>query len=285
MLDVILDTTIDALKILPFLFLTYIVMEYIEHKMSEKTKTLIQKSGKVGPLYGGILGILPQCGFSAAASNLYVARIITLGTLIAVYLSTSDEMLPILISEQVSVGIIIKILLLKAFIGILAGFIIDFVLRKKEKQTENIKHLCEHEHCHCNEKNILISALKHSLNIFIFIYITSFLLNLFFSYIGEETLASFILNKPIISELLAGIVGLIPNCAASVVITELYINGVISLGAMMSGLLVGAGVGLLILFRINDNLKENLKITLLLYLIGVVAGILIELSGISVFFT
>lgn len=285
MLDVILDTTIDALKILPFLFLTYIVMEYIEHKMSEKTKTLIQKSGKVGPLYGGILGILPQCGFSAAASNLYVARIITLGTLIAVYLSTSDEMLPILISEQVSVGIIIKILLLKAFIGILAGFIIDFVLRKKEKQTENIKHLCEHEHCHCNEKNILISALKHSLNIFIFIYITSFLLNLLFSYIGEETLASFILNKPIISELLAGIVGLIPNCAASVVITELYINGVISLGAMMSGLLVGAGVGLLILYRINDNLKENLKITLLLYLIGVVAGILIELSGISVFFT
>lgn len=285
MLDVILDTTIDALKILPFLFLTYIVMEYIEHKMSEKTKTLIQKSGKVGPLYGGILGILPQCGFSAAASNLYVARIITLGTLIAVYLSTSDEMLPILISEQVSVGIIIKILILKAFIGILAGFIIDFVLRKKEKQTENIKHLCEHEHCHCNEKNILISALKHSLNIFIFIYITSFLLNLLFSYIGEETLASFILNKPIISELLAGIVGLIPNCAASVVITELYINGVISLGAMMSGLLVGAGVGLLILFRINDNLKENLKITLLLYLIGVVAGILIELSGISVFFT
>ena len=285
MLDVILDTTIDALKILPFLFLTYIVMEYIEHKMSEKTKTLIQKSGKVGPLYGGILGILPQCGFSAAASNLYVARIITLGTLIAVYLSTSDEMLPILISEQVSVGIIIKILLLKAFIGILAGFIIDFVLRKKEKQTENIKHLCEHEHCHCNEKNILISALKHSLNIFIFIYITSFLLNLLFNYIGEETLASFILNKPIISELLAGIVGLIPNCAASVVITELYINGVISLGAMMSGLLVGAGVGLLILFRINDNLKENLKITLLLYLIGVVAGILIELSGISVFFT
>ena len=284
MLDVILDTTIDALKILPFLFLTYIIMEYIEHKMSKKTKTLIQKSGKVGPLYGGILGILPQCGFSAAASNLYVARIITLGTLIAVYLSTSDEMLPILISEQVSVGIIIKILLLKAFIGILAGFVIDFVLRKKEKQTENIKHLCEHEHCHCNEKNILVSALKHSLNIFIFIYITSFLLNLLFSYIGEETLAGFILNKPIISEFLAGIVGLIPNCAASVVITELYINGIISLGAMMSGLLVGAGVGLLILFRINDNLKENLKITLLLYLIGVLSGILVEISGISVFF-
>ena len=178
MLDVILDTTIDALKILPFLFLAYVAMEYMEHKMSQKTKDLIQKSGKVGPLYGGLLGILPQCGFSVAASNLYVGRIITLGTLISVYLSTSDEMLPILISEQVPIWTIIKILLLKAFIGIVAGFIVDFVLRKKEKQKENITHLCEHEHCHCNEKNIFISALKHSINIFIFIYITSFLLNL-----------------------------------------------------------------------------------------------------------
>ena len=284
MLDVILDTTIDALKILPFLFLAYVAMEYMEHKMSQKTKDLIQKSGKVGPLYGGLLGILPQCGFSVAASNLYVGRIITLGTLIAVYLSTSDEMLPILISEQVPIWTIIKILLLKAFIGIVAGFIVDFVLRKKEKQKENITHLCEHEHCHCNEKNIFISALKHSINIFIFIYITSFLLNLLFHYVGEEALAGFILNKPIIGEILAGIVGLIPNCAASVVITELYINGIISLGAMMSGLLVGAGVGLLILFKINDDIKENLKITLLLYLIGVISGILIELSGISAFF-
>lgn len=283
MIDVILDTTIDALKILPFLFLAYVAMEYMEHKMSQKTKDLIQKSGKVGPLYGGLLGILPQCGFSAAASNLYVGRIITLGTLIAVYLSTSDEMLPILISEQVPIWTIIKILLLKAFIGIVAGFIIDFVLRKKEKQKENITHLCEHEHCHCNEKNIFISSLKHSINIFIFIYITSFLLNLIFHYVGEEALAGFILNKPIIGEILAGIVGLIPNCAASVVITELYINGIISLGAMMAGLLVGAGVGLLILFKINEDIKENLKITLLLYLIGVISGILIELSGISVF--
>ena len=284
MLDVILDTTIDALKILPFLFLAYVAMEYMEHKMSQKTKDLIQKSGKVGPLYGGLLGILPQCGFSVAASNLYVGRIITLGTLISVYLSTSDEMLPILISEQVPIWTIIKILLLKAFIGIVAGFIVDFVLRKKEKQKENITHLCEHEHCHCNEKNIFISALKHSINIFIFIYITSFLLNLLFHYVGEEALAGFILNKPIIGEILAGIVGLIPNCAASVVITELYINGIISLGAMMSGLLVGAGVGLLILFKINDDIKENLKITLLLYLIGVSSGVLIELSGISAFF-
>lgn len=298
MLDVLLDTTIDALKILPFLYITYLIMEYIEHKMSEKTKDTIKKAGKVGPLYGGILGILPQCGFSAAASNLYVGRIITLGTLIAVYLSTSDEMLPILISEQVSIVLILKILFLKAVIGVIAGFIIDLFIRIFEKKkdashdtkheehehSDEIAHLCEHEHCNCNEKNIFTSALKHSLNIFLFIYITSFLLNTFFHFIGEDALANFILNKPIIGELLAGIVGLVPNCAASVVITELYLKNVISLGAMMSGLLVGAGVGLLVLFKINDNIKENLKVTALLYAIGVIAGILIELSGISTLF-
>lgn len=298
MLDVLLDTTIDALKILPFLYITYLIMEYIEHKMSEKTKDTIKKAGKVGPLYGGILGILPQCGFSAAASNLYVGRIITLGTLIAVYLSTSDEMLPILISEQVSIVLILKILCLKAIIGVIAGFVIDLFIRIFEKKkdashdtkheehehSDEIAHLCEHEHCNCNEKNIFISALKHSLNIFLFIYITSFLLNTFFHFIGEDALANFILNKPIIGELLAGIVGLVPNCAASVVITELYLKNVISLGAMMSGLLVGAGVGLLVLFKINDNIKENLKVTALLYAIGVIAGILIELSGISTLF-
>lgn len=146
MLDVLLDTTIDALKILPFLYITYLIMEYIEHKMSEKTKDTIKKAGKVGPLYGGILGILPQCGFSAAASNLYVGRIITLGTLIAVYLSTSDEMLPILISEQVSIVLILKILCLKAVIGVIAGFVIDLFIRIFEKKKmhhmiQNMKNM------------------------------------------------------------------------------------------------------------------------------------------------
>ena len=169
MLDVLLDTTIDALKILPFLYITYLIMEYIEHKMSEKTKDTIKKAGKVGPLYGGILGILPQCGFSAAASNLYVGRIITLGTLIAVYLSTSDEMLPILISEQVSIVLILKILCLKAVIGVIAGFVIDLFIRIFEKKkdashdtkheehehSDEIAHLCEHEHCNCNENKFV----------------------------------------------------------------------------------------------------------------------------------
>ena len=301
-IDILLDTGIDALKLLPFLFITYLIMEYIEHKTGNKTKSIIKKSGKWGPILGALLGVVPQCGFSAAAANLYAGKVITLGTLIAIFLSTSDEMLPILISEQISVIKILKIILIKALIGIIAGFLIDFILRKRENKIlekstvdntkhehehsseENISHLCEHEHCHCDEKNILISALKHSINIFIFIYITSFLLNTLFHFVGEETLGNFILNKPIIGELLAGLVGLVPNCAASVVITELYLKNVISLGAMMSGLLVGAGVGLLVLFKINDNIKENLKITALLYTIGAVAGTFIEFSGISMFF-
>jgi hypothetical protein len=191
-------------------------------------------------------------------------------------------MLPIFISEQISVISILKIILLKAGIGIIAGFLIDFILRKKEKAEEKITSICEKEHCHCDKKNIFISALKHSINIFIYIYIFSFILNTVIHLIGEETLGNLILSKPIIGNLLAGIVGLIPNCAASVVITELYIKQIISLGTMMSGLLVGAGVGLLVLFRINNNIKENLKIAALLYTVGVVAGIIIEFSGLII---
>jgi hypothetical protein len=199
-----------------------------------------------------------------------------------VFLSTSDEMLPIFISEQVSAISILKIILLKAVIGIIVGFLIDFVLRKKEKAEEDIKSICEKEHCHCDKKNIFISALKHSISIFVYIYIFSFIINILIHFIGEETLGNFILNKPIIGNLLAGLVGLIPNCAASVVITELYIKQIISLGTMMSGLLVGAGVGLLVLFRINKNIKENIKITALLYAIGVASGIVIGFSGLII---
>ena len=177
-LEVLLDTGIDALKLLPFLFITYLIMEYIEHKTGDKTKNIIKKSGKWGPVFGAILGIFPQCGFSAAAANLYAGRVITLGTLIAIFLSTSDEMLPILISEAAPIDIILKILATKLVIGIIAGVVIDFVgqafKKKKEKQeneeaVEEIGHMCEHEHCHCEKEGILKSSIKHTLNIFIFI--------------------------------------------------------------------------------------------------------------------
>ena len=256
-------------------------MEYIEHKTKEKTKETIKKSGKIGPLVGGILGIFPQCGFSVSATNLYAARVITLGTLIAVYLSTSDEMLPIFISEAVSIDVILKILGVKLLIGIIAGFAIDFVLRlrNKDKEEEKIVDLCEKDHCHC-ENGIIKSSLKHTLNIFIFILIISLVMHIIIHLIGEDAIASIVLNKPIIGPIIAGLIGLIPNCAASVILTQMYLENLISAATMMSGLLVGAGVGLAVLFKTNKGIKENLKIVGLLYSIGVISGIILEFTGI-----
>ena len=283
MLEIIEDTLIDSIKLLPFLFITYLIMEYIEHKTKDKTKEAIKRSGRFGPLIGGVLGIFPQCGFSVSATNLYAARVITLGTLISVYLSTSDEMLPIFISEAVPISTILKILGVKLIIGIVAGFIIDLVMRlinKGKQEKEKITDLCEKEHCHC-EKGIVKSALKHTINIFIFILIITFLLNIIIYLIGEDTIAGFLRNQPIFGPVIAGIIGLIPNCASSVILTQMYLENVISAATMISGLLVGAGVGLAVLFKTNKGIKQNLKITALLYLIGVISGILIELIGIQ----
>lgn len=275
MLDIILDTLIDGAKLLPFLFLTYLAMEYLEHHTGEKTRNMVQKAGRLGPLIGGVLGAVPQCGFSAAASNLYAGRVITLGTLISIYLSTSDEMLPILIAEKADMSLIGRILLAKVLVGATAGFLIDLFYHDAHTEQEHIHEMCEHEHCHC-EKGIFRSALNHTLQIIFFILVISFGLNLVLHFMGEDVLAGLILNRPVLGPVLAGIVGLIPNCASSVVITQLYLQGVISVGAMMSGLLVGAGVGLLVLFRVNHHKWENLRIVGLLYSIGVVAGIVVE---------
>lgn len=284
MLDVILDTLIDSIKLLPFLFITYLLMEYIEHKMKHKSKETIQKSGKWGPFFGSLLGIFPQCGFSVSATNLYAGRVITLGTLIAVYLSTSDEMLPIFISEAVSPIIILKILAIKLVIGMIAGFIIDLVINvlTKNKIKENIEQVCEEEHCHCNENGILKSSIHHTLNIFVYIIIISFIINTIVHFIGEEAIANLLLNKTIIGPLVSALIGLIPNCAASVIITNMYLQKVISFGSMMAGLLTGAGIGLAVLFKTNNEIKENIKIVVLLYSIGVIVGIVIDTLGIMI---
>lgn len=283
MLEIISETLIDSIKLLPFLFITYLIMEYIEHKTSQKAKNTIKKSGKFGPAVGSILGIFPQCGFSVSATNLYAARVITLGTLISVYLSTSDEMLPIFISEAVPISVILKILGIKLIIGIIAGFTIDFILRLRNKtnvEEEKIIDLCEKEHCHC-EHGIIKSALKHTINIFVFIIIISLIINILIHFIGEDVIANFLQNKPIIGPIISGLIGLIPNCASSVIITQMYLENVISVGTLISGLLVGAGVGLAVLFKMNKGVKENIKIITLLYGIGVISGIVIELLGIN----
>lgn len=281
MIDMILDTVIDAIKLLPFLFITYLIMEYIEHKTGEKTKNIIKKSGKFGPFFGSILGIFPQCGFSAAGANLYGGKVITLGTLVAIFLSTSDEMIPVLISEAAPISLMLQIIAIKLAIGILVGFGIDLIgnlIKRKQKEEvveEEIGNICEHEHCHC-EEGILPSAIKHTLHIFFFILIISFAINMIIYWIGEENLSNLILNMPVIGPIIAGLVGLIPNCAGSVILTQLYLGQVISFGSMIGGLLVGSGIGILILFRINKDMKENLKILGLLYGIGVVCGIMID---------
>lgn len=276
--EIVEHTLIDSVKILPFLFITYLLMEYIEHKTSNKVKQVIEKSGKLGPLLGGLVGIVPQCGFSVSATNLYAARVISLGTLISVYLTTSDEMLPILISENISATTILSILGIKLVIGVLAGFIIDFVLRKlnKNKLEEKIVDICEHEHCHC-ENGIVKSALKHTINIFIYVFIFTLVLNGIIELIGEDTISNFVSQNVILGPIIAGIIGLIPNCASSVILTQLFVENVISMPILISGLCVNAGVGLLVLFKINKNLKENLKIVGLLYAIGVISGIVLEI--------
>ena len=279
MLDILKDTVIDSIKLLPFLFIAYLIMEYIEHKISEKSKEKIKKSGKFGPAIGSLFGIFPQCGFSVVATNLYAARIITLGTLIAVYLSTSDEMLPILISKAVPINIIIGILAVKFVIGVIYGFLIDLFLRtfKKGKvQEEKIVDLCEEEHCHC-ENGIVKSALKHTINVYIYIFILTLIINIIVGFVGEDTLKNFMTQTSIFEPIIASLIGLIPNCASSVIITELYLSGIISFGSLIAGLLVGAGAGLLMLFRINKNVKENIKIVTLLFFLGAVTGIIINL--------
>lgn len=228
-------------------------------------------------------GIFPQCGFSVSATNLYAARVITLGTLIAVYLSTSDEMLPIFISEAVPVTTILKILGIKLLIGMIAGFIIDLAVRMKngnKQEEEKIIDLCEKDHCHC-EHGIIKSALKHTLNIFVFIVIITLVINILIYFIGEERIADFLQYSPILGPIIAGIIGLIPNCAASVILTQLYLENVITSATLISGLLVGAGVGLAVLFKTNKGVKENLKIVGLLYGIGVISGIIIQFVGIN----
>lgn len=277
-LDVLFDTGIDALKLLPFLFLAYLAMECLEHWTGGRMQEIVRKSGKAGPAIGGLLGIFPQCGFSAAAANLYAGRIITTGTLIAVFLSTSDEMLPVMISENVAPSMIGKILLLKVIFALVAGFLVDFLLHRKVEMQ--IGHLCERHHCHC-EKGIWRSAFHHTWKIFLYIIVVSLILNFAIALIGEETLAALVQGKPALSLFLSALVGMIPNCASSVVLTQLYLGGVLSAGALMAGLLSGSGVGFLVLLRVNENRRENLRIFLLLYAAGVGAGALIQLLGVS----
>lgn len=276
MLHIIEHTLIDCLKMVPILYLAYLLMEYLELKAGEKLNRAVAKVGVAGPAIGSALGIIPQCGFSGAVAGFYTAKIVTLGTLISVFLSTSDEMLPILLSSNVGFSVILKILLFKVLGAALCGFIIDFVLRMLKKNrnvsSEHIHDFCKQENCECHE-NIFLSAFKHTVKVLLLIIIVSLALNCIFEYFGTGFLENMFINKPVVAEIIAGVVGLIPNCSVSVLITNLFVEGVITPGAMLSGLMTNAGVGLLVLFRLNKNVKENIVVTLVLLLCGIILGV------------
>ena len=271
MLDVLMDTLIDLVKIIPFLFIAFLIMEYLEHNVKNKKQKLSNK--KLGPFLGSVLGVIPQCGFSVMATNLYSVRVITIGTLLAVYLSTSDEMLPLLISNHVDVKLIIIIILIKVVIGIIFGYLLDLFYKK---EINNNYDICRHDNCHCDE-NILKSSLIHTLKISLYILLTTFILNTAIFYLGEETISKILLKNNFFGPFLASLVGLIPNCSASVILTELYVKSVITTGMLIGGLLTGSGIGILVLFKVNKNFKENITILSILYLIGALVGVIIDL--------
>ena len=281
MLDVLKDAILDILKLIPFLFLAFLILEFIEHKLSKKNTDLLVNNKKVGPIVGGLLGAFPQCGFSAMATRLFSSRVITLGTLIAVYLSTSDEMLPIMISQNVNIIIILKIIGFKVLIGIIIGYLIDLIYHQKVDYNHEIHDMCHENNCHC-EKGIIHSSIHHTLSIIVYLFIITLLINTIIYYVGEDNIKSFLLNKNIFTYFISSLIGLIPNCASSVIITELYLEEMITFGLLLSGLLTGAGVGILVLFKTNKKIKENITILLIIYFIGVICGYLIDLLGLVV---
>ena len=276
--EIFLHGLLDTLKIIPFLFLTYLLMEFIEHRAGDKAERFMKKAGAFAPVVGGALGAVPQCGFSAAASNLFAGRIISMGTIVAVFLSTSDEMIPILLSGRIPVGTVALVVLYKALVGITVGLGVDLALRlmNRGKEKINIDAICDEDNCHC-ERGIWYSALHHTITISLFVLVITLAINALVFFVGEENLGAVMYGKPVISHIIAAVFGLIPNCAASVALTTLCTEGLITAGTMMSGLFSGAGVGLLVLFRVNKQIKENLTVVGIILLAGVVFGLLGDL--------
>lgn len=282
-LDCLLDGLKDGLWSIPILFVAYLLMELLERSQKLNEGILRGYSHKAGPLLGGLLGIVPQCGISGAAATLFSTGSVTVGTMLAVFFATSDEMLPIMLSsitdQSIRIGQIVLIVLAKAGIGILLGYVADALLVKFVRSQKDIHSFCEREHCSCDEEegSPFVSALKHTLKIAVMLITVNVALNLILGVIGVEHLSGTVLKKPVAGELILALFGLIPNCSVSVVITEAYLSGVIGLGGLFAGLLSNSGIGLLVLFRTNKNLKENVVITLTLFMLGALAGMAVTL--------
>lgn len=295
-LDVVIDALKDTAELIPFLFATYVVISLLDLFASDKTTAAIQRAGHAGPLIGGVLGVVPQCGFSAMGASLYADRIVSLGTFVAVILSTSDEMLPLLLAEHVEVGLLARILVTKAVLGVILGFAIDLVLRvvlgrtslagvdesdageEQDAEFDPSAYSCD---CGCGEPLtrgqtawwVVVNSAYRTFQVVVFIFVVSVLLNALIALVGEDTLASFLSGNAVVATLVSGLVGLVPNCAASVVLTQLYIDGVLGFAPMIAGTLVAGGAGYLVLFRMNGNMRENAAIVGIVYALGVCAGL------------
>ena len=287
--DWLCDAILDSFHILPLLFIVFFIIELIEFFYSEKINSFMKKSEKSAPLIGSLAAIIPQCGFSVIASTLYIRRFITKGTLIGIYLATSDEAIPILLANPTHTHLVVPIVGLKLFIGILAGYLIDFILKDKkyipiveEADSDDDLHsdegCCHHSVSHRRERELIYHPLKHTFNIFIFILLITILLNFILAVYAEHSVLHLLLGKvKVLEPIITAFVGLIPNCAVSIALTMLLIKGSISFGAVMSGLLSNAGLGILVLCRHNENYKDTLKIISILLCISIISGLIIQI--------
>lgn len=348
LIDILLDAGKDTLSLVPFLLVTYLALETLEHVAGDRVNGAIKRAGAAGPVVGSLLGMVPQCGFSAMAATLYAGRVVTLGTLVAVFLSTSDEMLPLLLAEQVPVQTMAMLLASKALIALVTGFIVDAAVRGLRRNVrahaairrtvlgtavnpahancahddhtggdiidevaeagvsaDHIHELCERDHCGCDEDedehghgyghehghehghshegapflSIIRSAISHTVQVSVFIFLVTLILVAVLETFGESTIEQFLRGNETLAVLGSALVGLIPNCSASVVITQLYLEGALQLAPMLAGTLISAGVGYLVLFRTNRSARENALFLVMMYVIGAGWGLVLSACG------
>lgn len=267
---------IDCGKMLPFLFVAFLLIEGLEKLSETMNGNLMERVGRTGPFVGAVLGCVPQCGFSVMASNLYSTGMISVGTLLAVFLATSDEAVLIMVSQPQYAGEILKLLIVKVVIAVTAGYLIDLFLGKRITEKKCMEEIC-HD-CGCHESHgILKPALKHTVKIFLYILLFTIVLNLIIEWIGIEQMSRYLLGDTLVQPIAAACIGLIPNCASSVVLTQLYLTGVIGFPSVVAGLCSSAGIALVILFKMNQHRKENLKILGLLWAVSAGAGMMLQI--------
>lgn len=279
--DVLKDAVSDCLRDLPFLFVAFWLLELLEHHAAEWMNRTLARVNKLGPLVGALLGCVPQCGFSIMASDFYAGGVISLGTLLAVYLSTSDEAAVILLSDPGRAPDVLRLIVVKIILGVVWGYLIEIafhVYRKKHPAAhkKDPHELCETVGGEAEGESILGSAIRHTLEVFLFLFIFTFALNLLLEVVGMKGVSRMLLSNTIFQPVLAALIGLIPNCAASVILTELYMEGAISFGSAVAGLCASAGLGMVILWRTNRSRKESLFVTILLFLVSVISGVILQ---------